>query len=127
MKEFTVYAEINASPEELYLAWLDSDKHTSMTGSAAKVSNQIGAAFSAWDGYISGTNLELETGSRILQSWRTVEFKDDEPDSHIEILFESTETGSKIILRHWDLPAHGDQYESGWDESYFQPMQVYFK
>ena len=127
MKEFTVSTELNASPQEVYHAWLDSSQHAAMTGGAAEVNDQVGATFSAWDGYISGVNLELEEGSRILQSWRTVEFTDEEIDSHIEVRFESTERGTRLTLRHWDLPTHGDQYESGWEDNYFAPMRAYFK
>ncbi len=127
ISEFTVSAIFNVSPERLYAAWLDSDQHSKMTGSPAQVNDQINGDFLAWDGYISGKNLELESGKRILQSWRTVEFSDEEVDSMIEISFAEEASGSKISLRHWDLPEHGAQYESGWVESYFNPMQDYFK
>ncbi len=127
MKEFTVSTEINAAPESVYEAWLDSEKHAAMTGAAAKVSHTIGAEFSAWDGYISGRNLELEDGKRILQTWRTVEFAEQEPDSIIEVLFDAIDGGTRITVIHSDLPAHGDQYKQGWQDSYFTPMRAYFK
>ena len=125
--EFTVSVFINVAPEKLYAAWLDSNQHSKMTGSPAQLSNEINDAFQAWDGYISGINLELDPGKRILQSWRTLEFDDNEIDSKIEVSFEKEASGTKIILRHWDLPEHGSQYESGWAESYFEPMKEYFK
>ncbi len=68
---FTLTTTIPASPEEIYQAWLDSLAHSEMTGGAANMSEQIGAEVSAWDGYISGRNLELVPGERIVQSWRT--------------------------------------------------------
>ena len=68
--EFTVSAIIPASPETIYEAWLDSDGHTKMTGSPAHATANVGGAFDAWDGYISGKNLELKPGERIVQSWR---------------------------------------------------------
>ena len=74
---FTLTTTIPASPEEIYQAWLDSLGHSEMTGGAATMSDQIGAAVSAWDGYISGRNLELVPGERIVQSWRTTEFADE--------------------------------------------------
>ena len=51
-----------------------------MTGSPAIVDPEIGGAFEAWDGYISGRTLSLEPGRRIVQSWRTSEFAEDEGD-----------------------------------------------
>ena len=126
VKEFTVSTFLHASPQTVYDAWLDSAAHGQMIGSSAEVSDQPGGVFTAWDGYISGKNLELESGKRILQAWRTVEFADSEADSHIEVTFEAENDGTRLTLRHWDLPAHGAQYESGWEESYFAPMRAYF-
>ena len=73
----------SGSPEEIYQAWLDSLAHSEMTGGEANMSDQIGAEVSAWDGYISGRNLELVPGERIVQSWRTSEFADEHGDSVI--------------------------------------------
>lgn len=124
---FEVSALIPASPEVVYEAWLDSEGHTKMTGGEAKVSSEVGGEFEAWDGYIQGRNLELEYGKRIVQSWRTSEFADDEADSRIEITFDREGDGTKVTLRHTNLPPHGEQYEQGWVDSYFVPMQEYFE
>ena len=111
--EFAVSAVIPAPRETIYNAWLDSAGHSAMTGGRANVSAEPGATFDAWDGYIQGRNLELEPGRRILQSWRTVEFQESEPDSQIEIIFEDAAGGAKVTLRHTNLPPHGGQYEQG--------------
>lgn len=118
---------ISSPPEAIYNAWLDSAAHSKMTGSPATVSDKVGGEFTAWDGYIQGTNLELDPGKRIVQSWRTLEFQDSEADSRVEITFESDNGGTKIVLFHSILPPHGGQYEDGWEESYFQPMKKYFE
>ena len=124
--EFEVSAVIPASPIEVYKAWLDSKSHSQMTGGKAKVSAKVGESFQAWDGYITGKNLILEPGKRIVQSWRTSEFKDSEKDSQIELSLEPVKEGTKLTLRHTNLPAHGDQYEQGWVDNYFDPMKAYF-
>jgi len=63
--EFEVSDVIPASPDVIYAAWLSSDEHSEMTGSPAKVSADVGDDFEAWDGYIQGTNLKLQSHSRI--------------------------------------------------------------
>jgi activator of HSP90 ATPase len=98
-----------------------------MTGSPAKVSPELGGKFEAWDGYIHGINLELVPGKRIVQSWRTIEFSADEPDSRIEISLDAQGEQTRLTLHHTGLPPHGKQYEQGWVESYFEPMKEYFK
>lgn len=124
--QFEVSDVIPASPEKVYKAWLDSTEHELMTGAYAKVSASVGESFEAWDGYIQGKNLELEPTRRILQSWRTSEFAGEEGDSKLEILFEPEGTGTRVTIRHSNLPPHGMQYKQGWIDSYFEPMKTYF-
>ena len=124
--EFTLKYTFTASAQQIYEAWLDSEMHTQMTGGEASINDQVGDHFSAWDGYIEGTNLELEPGKKIIQSWRTSEFGDHEADSRIEILFDEKDGLTEITLLHSNLPAHGKQYMSGWDNHYFRPMAAYF-
>jgi activator of HSP90 ATPase len=125
-KEFEVTTIIDAPAQDIFNAWLNSEQHSAMTGGSANVSAEIGETFIAWDGYIKGTNLDLQPGIRILQSWRTVEFSDNEPDSQIEVLFEPLGEKTKITLKHTHLPPHGDKYEQGWIEAYFEPIKEYF-
>ena len=76
---FTLSEIIPAPPAAIYDAWVNSRAHSEMTGSKATQSPRIGANVSAWDGYITGKNLELVPGQRIVQSWRTTKFTDDDP------------------------------------------------
>jgi len=124
--EFEVSELIPFSPETVYNAWLDSEEHACMTGDTARVSTVVGESFEAWGGYIQGRNLELMPGKRILQSWRTSEFEDSEPDSLLEIVFTPEGSGTRVTVRHSNLPPHGMQYQQGWVDSYFTPMKEYF-
>ena len=68
-------------PAEIYSAMLSGPKHTKMTGSKATGSTKVGGKFTAWDGYISGRNIELEENKRILQEWQTSEWPEGAPPS----------------------------------------------
>lgn len=115
------------SPEDIYNAWLDSDGHEAITGSAAKIAPRVNTRFSAWDGYISGKVLELEPHQRILMSWRTTEFPEDAEDSQLEIVLETIPEGTRLHLKHWNIPAgDGQKYYNGWQEYYFVPMHDHF-
>jgi uncharacterized protein YndB with AHSA1/START domain len=124
--EFTVSATIPAAPKQVYDVWLSSKGHTQMTGSVAKASARVGGTFTAWDGYIAGRNLKLVPGRRIVQSWRTTEFASADPDSQIEVLLEKAPGGTKLTLRHTNIPGGQYDYRSGWRECYFEPMKKYF-
>ncbi len=122
-----VSAVIPAEPQAIYDAWMSGKGHAEMTGSGAKVTAKVGGKFTAWDGYISGTTLELEPGARIVQAWRTTEFGPDDPDSRLEVLLEKTGRGTKVTLVHTEIPGgQGGEYRKGWLDFYFKPMKEYF-
>ena len=124
---FTLTAKIPASAQEVYDAWLDSLVHSEMTGGEAAMSGEVGAEVSAWDGYITGRNLELVPGERIVQSWRTSEFEDEAEDSVITVTLEEEDGGTLLTLEHSNVPEEHRSYEQGgWQANYFEPMVAYF-
>jgi len=124
--EFTLKVNINASPEKIYKSWLSSVGHTNMTGGEAIISDKVGDKFSAWDGYIEGQNIELEPHRRIIQSWRTSQFEEDEEDSLLEIILNESDGQTELTLVHSNVPESGAHYIKGWDVHYFQPMKIHF-
>lgn len=123
---FEIKQSFPVEPAVIYQAWLDSETHTNMTGGAATASDQWNEAFSAWDGYITGTNKVLEPNRKIVQSWRTTEFKETDADSELTIELAPTEGGCELTLTHKDIPADQPNYEQGWQDHYFGPMLAYF-
>jgi len=124
---YTLTSVIPATAEEIYQAWLDSLAHSAMTGGEASMSDEVGAEVSAWDGYITGRNLELVPGERIVQSWRTGKFTDGHEDSTITLTFEELDDGTLLTLVHSNVPDEQRNYEEGgWESNYFEPMKAYF-
>ena len=124
--EFTLKTVIKASMTEIFNTWLSSSGHTKMTGGEAVFSDKIGERFTAWDGYIEGTNIHLEPYRRIVQSWRTSDFEKEDQDSQIEILLREVDEGTELTLIHTNLPESGEHFKKGWDDHYFQPMKLFF-
>lgn len=124
--EFTLSVMLDASPHQVYIAWMSSLGHSKMTGKTAAIEDRVGAEFTAWDGYIRGRNLELVEDEKIVQSWRTTDFSEDQEDSHLVITLEPCDDGTLLILHHSHLPPDAEQYENGWVEYYFEPMKDYF-
>ena len=54
----------------MYEALMDSEKHSQFTGAMATISREVGGEFSAYDGALSGSILELVPDAKIVQSWR---------------------------------------------------------
>jgi uncharacterized protein YndB with AHSA1/START domain len=124
--EFEISDLFPASPQVVYDTWLDSAGHAAMTGFPASIKGETGNEFVVGDGYITGMNLELIPGKLIRQSWRTQEFDESDDDSELTITLELEETGTRLTLKHTNLPDHGMQYKDGWVEHYFEPMKAYF-
>ncbi len=124
---FKISVILPASPEEIYEGWLSGKIHSAFTGHKATASGKVGGKFTAWDDYISGKNLLLEENKKIVQLWRSTEFRDDAPDSLVEITLDKVTKGTKLTLRHSNIPDEQDPaYKEGWLEFYFAPMKEYF-
>ena len=59
-----------ASPRQVYDMLMDSKKHQSLSGQPAKISRKVGGKFTAWGSHISGFDLALKPGQKIVQAWR---------------------------------------------------------
>ena len=97
-----------------------------MTGSLAHAGANVGDSFDAWDGYIFGSNLELDPGRRIVQSWRAKDYAESDDYSRIEVTLEPVEGGTKLRLFHCNVPDNQTKHQSGWVIHYFEPMKEHF-
>lgn len=127
LESIQVSAMIPASPNRIYTAWLDERQHSAFTGGKATIQPWVGGRHTAWDGYIEGTTLELDTGRRIVQSWRTTEFPIGAADSRLEVHLVPVAGGTEVKIVHTSIPAgQGDKYKKGWREYYLSPMKKFF-
>lgn len=122
-------AIIPASPEKVYKALLSSKEHAAFTGAEAKISAKQGGFFSAHGGYITGKNLKLVKGKKIIQTWKATE--PNWPETHFsEVIFELKKkgNGTEIIFTHNEVPAvSAKTFADGWKQYYWIPMKKYFK
>ena len=127
MESLKLSITLPVKADKLYKAWLSSKEHAKFTGAEAKASTKVNGKFTAWDGYISGKNIELKPNKKIVQNWRTSEFADDAPDSKLEITLEEKNGKTKLNLYHYNLQK-GDakKYKQGWKDFYFEPMKLHF-
>jgi uncharacterized protein YndB with AHSA1/START domain len=62
---------INAPPAAVFKALMDSKQHSKFTGVPAKMSSKIGGAFTCYDQYIKGYNLDIKRPRLIVQAWKS--------------------------------------------------------
>jgi len=116
-----------ASPHEVYELLMDSDKHSSFTGGKASISREMGAEFSAYDGYISGRNIQLVPDKKIIQEWRAVDW----PEGYFSrVTFEFTPLleGVQLEFTHADVPdGTEEEFTQGWIDNYWEPMKRFLE
>jgi activator of HSP90 ATPase len=119
---------VSATPEEVYDAYTNAKKHAEFTGSKATNNPVVGGKFTAWDGYISGKNLELEKGKRIVQEWVTTDWPEGYPPSKLELTLREVNGKTEITMVHSDVPAEQENdLKQGWADFYWEPLKNYFK
>lgn len=115
-----------ATPARVYEALLSSAQHSQLTGAPAEIDAKIGGLWSAYGGKISGVNVELVPGARIVQTWRAGNWP---AGVHSLVRFELSAdgTGTKLALDHDALvDEHATHIESGWKNMYWEPMHKFF-
>ncbi len=114
-QDYELWGDLPATPEEVYEAWLDPDRHPALRDNPPA------------EGFGRGRPLALEPGRRIVQAWHTVGFPEDAPESRVEVVLDAIAGGTRVTLRHSDVPSGGRQRaERGWHEYYLDPLRLYF-
>ena len=118
----------NVSPEVLYDTLMDEKKHAAFTDSEVTIDPLEEGAFSVFDGYITGKNLQLVPGKKIVQCWKAVE--DGWPENHlskITFIIEPVKTGCKLTFVHSNIPdGLKERFDKGWKEHYWERLNSYF-
>lgn len=124
MKTYTHTLKIKAMPEQVYDVLMDSDAHTELTGAKAVMSPDVGGAFTAYDGYITGKNLELVKSRRIVQEWRGDETDwPKEQMSKVTYQLKTVEGGTQLDFSQEGIPdSQFAAIAKGWDDFYWQPL-----
>lgn len=120
--------KLPAPGEKLFEMYLSADAHSGFTGSPVTIGDSAGAPFEAFDGMLSGSILEVVKPTLIVQSWRSVNFVESDPDSTLILSFSTIGDEGQIDMIHLDVPVH--DYEGvtkGWEKFYWTPWRAYLE
>jgi activator of HSP90 ATPase len=112
-----------ATPTQVYELLMDSKKHQSLSGEKAKISRRVGGKFTAWTGHLSGINLVLKPGRKIVQAWRATGWW---PDHYSIAIFDISKHPKGAKLRFTQIGIPPNRYSGhfrGWIEAYWTPMK----
>lgn len=131
-KSIHLEARFDASPEYIYELLTNGTLFGEATGKSAKIGAGEGAAFSIFDGFINGRQVELVPGKRIVQAWR---FSVWEPGvySLARLALEAADGGTRLVLDHENIaegvspfyPSWKEHVAANWPVYYFKPFVSY--
>ena len=118
---------LKVPPKEAYETFLDSEKHSAVTGMPAEVNGEVGGSFWAFGGKIRGRTLLVAPDRMIVQAWRASHWKKHDPDSILIVTFEkSPGGGTQVDLVHVGVPQYDqDGVTQGWVKYYWEPWKTY--
>lgn len=115
-----------APPAIVYELLADSRKHSAVTGRKATISRKIGGAFSASGNDVSGVNVDLVRGQRIVQAWRHRRFPEGVFSMAAVNLTPTADGGTALVLTHRGVPKDLiPETERTWRELYWARIKAY--
>jgi uncharacterized protein YndB with AHSA1/START domain len=117
-----------AAPKKVYDALIDEKKHAGFTGAAAKISKKVGGAFSCYDGYITGLNIELVPSKRLVQAWRAQGWPAGTFSLVTFALASAAGGKTKLTFTQLGVPASDYKAKSnGWRTHYWEPLKKFLE
>jgi uncharacterized protein YndB with AHSA1/START domain len=122
-----VYEALTDARQFQRVVELSSAMKTRMPAGAppAQISAEVGGAFSTFGGIISGRQIELVPGQRIVQAWRPMYWN---PGVYSIVKFELAANGSgtRLTLDHRGFPdGDGQSLLDGWNKNYWEPLEKF--
>ncbi len=119
---------LKAAREQLFAMYLDPVAHAAITGAPVTIGHQAGSEFQAFGGVLTGVMLAVIEPRVIVQSWRSSQFRAEDPDSTLILSFSQTPTGGRIDLIHLDVPDHDFAgVTEGWEKYYWTPWRKHLE
>ena len=123
MSQIHQVISIAATADRIYRALLDSQEFALWSGAPAKVGDEAGAEFICFGTFITGRQVELVEGQRIVQAWRVFDWQPGHYSMvHIELQADGVAT--TLVLDQDGVPEDVVAHVGpGWNEKYWKPLR----
>ncbi len=119
-------AMISAGPAQVYAVLADADTLSGLSGKRGVVGAAAGDEFAAFDGNVTGRQIELVPGERIVQAWR---FPVWAPGVYSIVRFTLTpaDGGTRLDIEQHGVPADWRVHvDTNWPTFYLTPLTEHF-
>jgi uncharacterized protein YndB with AHSA1/START domain len=118
--------KFKADPATVYDLLADSRKHTTVTGREATISRKIGGTFTLGASDVTGINVDLVPGRRIVQAWRHRRFPEGIYSMAAVTLKATADGGTELVLTHRGVPKDLiPETEQAWRDQYWSRIRAY--
>ncbi len=118
--------KFKAPPATVYELLADSTKRTAVTGREATISRKVGGTFSADGNEVTGVNVDLVPGRRIVQAWRHRRFPEGIFSMAAVTLTPTPDGGTELVLTHRGVPKDLiPDTERTWRERYWSRIKTH--
>jgi len=114
---------ISAAPSAVFDVLTSSQKFAKMTGGrGAEISTEAGGSFKMFGGDITGRNVELVPGKRVVQAWRSGAWPEG-VYSLVSFSLSPEGKGTRLVFDQCGYPdAAHEMLADGWQQMYWDPM-----
>jgi uncharacterized protein YndB with AHSA1/START domain len=118
--------KFKADPVTVYDLLANARKHSAFTGKRAVISGKIGGPFSIGENDVTGINVDLVPGERIVQAWRHRRFPAGIFSMAAVTLKGTPDGGTELVLTHRGVPKELiPETEQAWRDEYWSRMKAY--
>jgi activator of HSP90 ATPase len=119
-------ATIPADPHRVYQVLADAVALSALSGKSGKAASTEGDEFAAFDGNVTGRQVELVPDTRIVQTWR---FPRWEPGQHSLVTFTlaAVDGGTCLAIdQHGEPDDWHEHIAANWPTFYLTPLTEHF-
>lgn len=118
--------KFKSDPETVYELLADSRKRSAFSGRQAEISRKVGGPFSISESEVTGINVDLVPGKRIVQAWRHRRFPEGIFSMAAITLTPTPDGGTDLVLVHRGVPKDLiPETEEAWREQVWSKMKAY--
>ena len=127
MPSITQKYEMDAKPEEVWDALVNSETIEIWSKDESKMTDDVGASWMLWGGQMFGKNLEVVKNKKLVQSWCYEEWDKDKP-SKVTITLKPKGKKTIVELLHEDVPEKSvKSITEGWNTYYLGAIKEMFE
>jgi activator of HSP90 ATPase len=117
---------IPADPERVYAVLADARALSALSGMSGTAGETDGEAFSAFDGNVTGRQIELRPGERVAQAWRFPRWQEG-VYSIVSFTLAPAEGGTLLTVdQHGEPEDWHDHIDANWPTFYLRPLTEHF-